>query len=194
MPRATRTTAKGRQNASGSAIVWAMIVGGFLLLMVAATLTISYVYHQRSVRNTDDRQAYLTARSGVDLIVNEFTAGSANADTIYQALQTDGNASIPDVGFHEEQMGSCSLELALTEAEPAAGEGEEGKPATIVVTATAAYKGRSRTIIATLVGVQSRKDDPAGGETDSGGGSAGEEEELTWYLSSYRDGGGGAVS
>lgn len=197
MPRKTGSFFSQRRKNSGSAIVWAMMVGGFLLIIVAATLTISYVYQQRSVRNTRDQQAYLTARSGVDLIVNEFTAGSVVSDEIHASLANspDNPIDIADVGFDAEKMGTCSLHIEFTEAAEGSGD-SGGKPATIVVTATASFKGRSRTIRATLIGVSSRKGEEGAEEgADEGNGTIGEGpdaiDRLSWYVSAYTDGGEG---
>lgn len=60
----------------GSGIIWAMAVAGFLLILVGAVLSISLAYQNRSRRNDDARQAYLTARSAADMVAQEFISGS----------------------------------------------------------------------------------------------------------------------
>ena len=164
-----------RQDA-GSGIVWALTVAGFLLIIVGAVLTISLVYHNRSLKNDDQRQAYLTARSGADMIVSEFTAGSSTALEIYQHLQERTTWTVDDVGFDEE-MGSCALTVRLDKPE------NSGSRLTITVTADAVKGNARQVIVATLAGVYADNDSSEPGAA---------EQELIWTLLSYRDGSDGS--
>ena len=78
------------RETAGSGVIWAMIVAGFLLIIIGAVLSMSLSYYQRSLRNGEARQAYLTARSAVDAMVQEFTGGSATSEEIYRYLQENG--------------------------------------------------------------------------------------------------------
>ena len=69
-----------------SGIIWAMAVAGFLLILVGAVLSISLAYQNRSRRNDDARQAYLTARSAADMVAQEFISGSPTAAEIFAYL------------------------------------------------------------------------------------------------------------
>ena len=64
------------RETAGSGIIWAMIVAGFMLVIVSAVLTFSLNYYQRSLRNGELRQSYLTARSAADLMIREFVGGT----------------------------------------------------------------------------------------------------------------------
>ncbi len=167
---------------TGSGLIWAMAVGSFLLLIVAGTLTIAYSYNLRSLKNNDARQVYLTARSGADLIVAEFTSGSTTAASIYGYLEENGTWTVDDVAFREE-MGQCALTVVLDEPEDA-----DTTKRTIQVQSTATLNGKSQTVIATVIGVIEREgeDDPLPDDDET---ETTDETELTWYLSSYSDGG-----
>ena len=149
---------RNKKKIAGSGIIWAMAAAGFLVLIVGAALAISYGYHQRSIRNDNTRQAYLTARSGADLVVNEFITGSSTALEIYEYLQKNTVWEVPEVNFTED-MGDCSLLVQLQEPEDAA-----TTKRTITVTATAERSGRSRTVTAILVGVVKRVGEGGGSD------------------------------
>ncbi len=173
---------------TGSGIVWAMAVAGFLLLIVTAVLSISFSYHRRSQKNDQVRQAYLTARSGVDLVVEEFVAGSSTAEEILAFLRDQGQWQVEDVGFSAE-MGRCSLLVSLDT------QSVEGSAQVVTVTATAVAGSAVRSITATLIGVIDRK--PPGsmdGETVESDTQRPAGRRLIWYLSSYTDGEKGETS
>ena len=171
-----RNKESNRRDA-GSGVVWALAVAGFLLIIVTAVLTISLAYHNRSLRNDDQRQAYLTARSGVDMVAAEFTAGSSTAMEIYSYLKTNDVWTVDDVGFAED-MGSCALTVRLEQ--PASAD----ERLTLTITADAEKGKGKQSITATLVGVETENDNSAPGAADT---------KLTWYITSYEDG-KGAVS
>lgn len=95
----------------GSGIIWAMAVAGFLLILVGAVLSISLAYQNRSRRNDDARQAYLTARSAADMVAQEFISGSPTAAEIFAYLLEEA-WTVEDVGFAAD-MGRCSLHAVL---------------------------------------------------------------------------------
>lgn len=162
------------KNCNGAGLIWAMAVGSFLLLIVAGTLTIALSYSHRSTENNDARQAYLTARAGADLIVQEFVGGSDNADRIYNYLE-DYDDWTTSVGFKEE-LGDCRVTVTLE-----APEDDEATKRTIRIESTATVGDQDRVVDATIIGVVQREGAiPEGDEDDS---------TLTWYLSSYTDGG-----
>lgn len=169
-----------RMNTVGSGLVWAMAVGGFLLIIVGAALTISYHYHQRSIQNNDIRQAYLTARSGAEMVVNEFTAGTAVSQDIYHYLQENTTWSVADVTF-AEQMGTCTLTAQLLPPEK-----EQTTKQTIIITATAQKNGATKTITATLIGVLARTQADIQESWDTQNPA---DITVSWYLSAYTDGG-----
>lgn len=166
---------KGRwapANEAGSGIVWALTVAGFLLILVGAVLTLSLSYHNRSLKNDDQRQAYLTARSGAEMIAKEFAKGSSTAREITAYLQENGTWTVDDVGFAAE-LGICSL-LVRLEEQPG-----NGDTLTVTVTATA-FKGDERqSVVATLTGIYVDND-------NSDPGAA--EKKLVWKIASYHDG------
>jgi hypothetical protein len=163
------------KNNRGSGLVWALAVGSFLLFIVTGALTIALHYSQRSAQNNDARQAYLTARSGADLIAQEFINGSDNAASIYSFLETNEAWIIPDVGF-QDNLGYCTITVILEEPED-----EDTTKRTIQIESSATVNDENRIINATIIGVIQRE----GIEPQEDGG---EDETLTWYLSSYTDG------
>ena len=163
------------RNKNGSGIIWAMAVAGFLLLILGAVLTISLTYHSRSLKNDDTRQVYLTARSGVNMIIKEFTKGSEASERIYDYLEINGTWTVDDAGF-VEPMGSCSIELKL---EPQ--EDSEKTEKTITIKATAEKNSKIKTIKATIIGVIERQGSSPEITPDP--------DKLKWYVSSYTDGG-----
>lgn len=182
------------KDREGSGLIWAMAAGAFLLIIVTAVLTISNAYGNRSVDNNKEQQAYLTARSGVDLIVKEFLEGSLNSDDILVYLEKYGSWSTNDVGF-DERMGTCSLTAVLLEP-----ESKTDTKRTIEITATAVADGKTQTVKATISGVLQREGDPnasapvSGGTDESGGEVDPLKTPLTWYVVSYEDGGRSDVS
>lgn len=127
----------------GSAVIWALAVGSFLMIILIAILSISLFYGQRSLDNNDNRQAYLTARAGVDLIVQAFLSDNENSRTIYTYLSTNTKWNVADIGF-ENDMGTCALEVTLDAANAA--------NQTITVKATAVKSSSTKTITAILTG------------------------------------------
>ena len=126
-----------------------MAVAGFLLILVGAVLSISLAYQNRSRRNDDARQAYLTARSAADMVAQEFIAGSPTAAEIFAYLLEEA-WTVEDVGFAAD-MGRCSLHAVL---EPYDGNTTRRE---ITVTATAVKGRETRSVTASLVGVLQRQ-------------------------------------
>ena len=161
----------------GSGIIWAMAVAGFLLILVGAVLSISLAYQNRSRRNDDARQAYLTARSAADMVAQEFIAGSPTAAEIFAYLLEEA-WTVEDVGFAAD-MGRCSLHAVL---EPYDGNTTRRE---ITVTATAVKGRETQSVTASLVGVLQRQGEestPGGMDSETG---RPEEKTLTWYLAAY---------
>lgn len=65
------------KNERGSTIVTAVVVGMILTILVVACFAIASSYHMRSLKNHQERQAYLTARAIVDTISTQIQAGNA---------------------------------------------------------------------------------------------------------------------
>ncbi|MEG2213842.1 MAG: pilus assembly protein, partial [Clostridiales bacterium] len=72
-------------NKRGSAMVWAVISMTVVLLIVTGVVTLSNAYAKRSIDENAGRQAYLTARSMVDVVLSkidgyheDFPAGSSS--------------------------------------------------------------------------------------------------------------------
>ena len=89
-----------RRNQKGSALLWAITVIMILMITVAAALSISYSYYNRSVNNNSKRQAYLTAKGVIQNIVEKIELD--NSDYI---------AMIP-----EEENQSTPLNIDIPEA------------------------------------------------------------------------------
>lgn len=88
-----------RKNENGSTILWTMLISMVLLVIVAATLSISYAYSHRSLNGNDQKQAYFTARSAVNMVVNEFSSNSPDAQVIVTYLMDSRSWHTDDVGF-----------------------------------------------------------------------------------------------
>lgn len=172
-----------RKNNAGSGLVWAMAVGSFLLIIITALLSVSYFYSGRSLKNNNEQQAYLTARSGVDLIAKEFVEGSTNSDEMFAYLEQHGTWEIQDVGFPEE-MGTCTLSAVLIEP------GEDETKRTIEITARAVVEEKTQTVTATISGVIQREGTSTPVFPDTGeDGEPDDTYPLTWYVVSYENGG-----
>ncbi|WP_050635581.1 hypothetical protein [Candidatus Stoquefichus sp. SB1] len=66
------------KSEKGSSIVMAVVVGMVLTILLGACFAIASSYHNRSIMNHQERQAYLTAKSIVDTISVQITAGNDN--------------------------------------------------------------------------------------------------------------------
>lgn len=168
---------KHRSNTRGSAVVWAIATVGFLVIIITAFLTVSLRFAEGSISNAHQRQAYLTSRSAVDLVMQEFLDGTTNADEIYNYLLANGTWQVNSMNFPAD-MGTCSLTAVLTKGASAA----DGT--TIRLTATAKANGYQQILSAVLKGVYVREGDPIPAEKPLA---------LTWYLSVYEDGGGSVI-
>lgn len=60
-------------NKRGSAIATAVVIAMVVLILLGTCFTIAGSYHNRSLENHQDRQAFLTAKSIVDTVSHQIT-------------------------------------------------------------------------------------------------------------------------
>lgn len=88
-----------RKNQRGAAILWAIVVIMVLMITVSAALGISYSYYNRSIRNNERRQAYITAKGLIQDIVEK--------------IELDNSAYISLIPKEEKEV--THLNIALNE-------------------------------------------------------------------------------
>lgn len=64
------------KNEKGSTIVTAIVIAMILTVLLGTILLIANSYHNRSLKNNQDRQAYLTAKSIVDTISKQIAVNN----------------------------------------------------------------------------------------------------------------------
>ena len=63
------------KNEKGSSIVTALVIAMIMTVLLGGCFAIASSYHTRSIKNHQERQAYLTAKSIVDTIAVKIQAG-----------------------------------------------------------------------------------------------------------------------
>ena len=88
------------RDSKGSTLLWAITIIMVLMITIAGGLTISYSYFQRSIQNNNKRQAYLTAKSIIENIVEKIEED----DSEYVKLipQIEGNSVTLTIQLPEE--------------------------------------------------------------------------------------------
>lgn len=88
------------RDSKGSTLLWAITIIMVLMITIAGGLTISYSYSQRSIQNNNKRQAYLTAKSIIENIVEKIEED----DSEYVKLipQIEGNSVTLTIQLPEE--------------------------------------------------------------------------------------------
>lgn len=102
----------------GSAIVWAFGVSMVLLIILEGVLLASKSYASRSYYNNSQQQAYMTARSAVEMICKQFTDYNTEDELVAINKMCDELAEVPDqtqtynLDFGEP-MGACELTIKM---------------------------------------------------------------------------------
>lgn len=101
-------------NKKGSALMWAIVVCLIIGILTFAASSIALSYHKRSVNNIEKNQAYLTARSAVNVVSNEIISKTETGlDMLaYLGLIENNTLFIPEFNF-KENMGTCNLSATL---------------------------------------------------------------------------------
>lgn len=102
-----------RRKERGSAIIWAMAVIMLLVVLVTAALSIALAYFSASLHENQQKQAYLTARSAVNILTEQVNDEVNKKDLIPTKYGETGKIKIPSVKM-SDQMGTCSAELTRT--------------------------------------------------------------------------------
>ena len=104
---------KLKQDQSGSALVWVLIIGIVLVILIWAITWVALAINNRTINNNLKQQAYFTARSAVDAIYNQI--GSTNEIGQYiekNVLSKESEDLIPivsDMGFEKVMADNCSV-------------------------------------------------------------------------------------
>lgn len=137
-------------NKKGSAILWTILLTVILTILLGSILTASYAYFNYTMYTVKRQQAYFTARSATNALIEEFSDQAQKAVvapdgyTTYEDLDPeilpDRNSSIEisDFGFPEE-MGTATAKLER-------GDGDE-----VDISVTAKYADQDYTIKSTVV-------------------------------------------
>lgn len=126
---------------NGSVLVWGIIVSAVLVILVGITLTISFSYYNRSIKNNSEKQAYFTARSVVESITGEIKNETEIGIAILDRLNSVGTVvDFSNINFSEQSANRgetvAFIELIADE--------------TIRMTASTTVAGVTETVVATL--------------------------------------------
>ncbi|WP_028042154.1 hypothetical protein [Candidatus Stoquefichus massiliensis] len=122
-------------NEKGSSIVMAVVVGMVLTVLLGACFAIASSYHNRSIRNNQERQAYLTAKSIVDTISLQITAGNSE----FIPVETKPTIAFNDIQLTDDTCEERKATITLNETDKV-----------IVIVATATNYGRTQEIQLTM--------------------------------------------
>lgn len=92
------------KNEKGSSIVTAMVVAMILTILLGACFAIASSYHTRSLKNHQERQAYLTAKSIVDTISDQIKSNEINPNPFIP------NETNPTITFNDIQLDGDTCE------------------------------------------------------------------------------------
>ena len=137
-------------NKKGSAILWTVLLTVILTILLGSILTASYAYFNYTMYTVKRQQAYFTARSATNALIEEFSDQAQKAVvasdgyTTYEDLDPDilpdrnSKIEISDFGFPTE-MGTATATLER-------GDGDE-----VDLTVTAKYADEEYTIKSKVV-------------------------------------------
>lgn len=120
------------KNQKGSTIVTAMVIAMVLTILLGACFAIASSYHNRSIKNHQERQAYLTAMSIVDTISAKICANDNNY------IPTDQPIEFPDIQLTNDTCEKRSATITLKQTN------------IIVIVASATNYGKTQTIQLTM--------------------------------------------
>lgn len=141
-----------KNNTKGSALVWAIVVTLMLAILIAAGLTMSYSYYNRSINNNSKNQAYLSAKSIITNMVENIavTSGEDIPNQSYLNLIPDetGKSTAVSVESYPVTLGTVNymkIERKLV------GEGNEEKKDIITITVSLTYLDYTEVVNADLI-------------------------------------------
>lgn len=141
-----------KDNTKGSALVWAIVVTLMLAILIAAGLTMSYSYYNRSINNNSKNQAYLSAKSIITNMVENIavTSGKDIPNQSYLNLIPDetGKSTFISVESYPATLGTVNymkIERKLI------GEESEEKKDIITITVSLTYLDYTEIVNADLI-------------------------------------------
>ncbi|MFR7592312.1 MAG: hypothetical protein ACLUVC_12760 [Longibaculum sp.] len=121
-------------NKKGSTLVSAMVIGMVLTILIGGCFAIASSYHTRSIKNHQERQAYLTAKAIVDTIAEEIK----QENPYFIPEQVGETKNIPDIQLTNDTCESKSAKITLPQQN------------VFVIVASATNFGRTQTIQLTI--------------------------------------------
>lgn len=120
---------------TGAAMIWACLLLLIGTIIIVTMITLGTSYHQKSIDEMTQNQAYITARSGAETVANAIINKTESGISIAEKVRNDGTCTIEDMNFGQE-MGKCSVTIIRDENNPEIKESEKVKEQfTIISTA-----------------------------------------------------------
>lgn len=120
---------------TGAAMIWACLLLLIGTIIIVTMITLGTSYHQKSIDEMTQNQAYITARSGAETVANAIINKTESGISIAGKVRNDGTCTIEDMNFGQE-MGKCSVTIISDENNPEIKESEKVKEQfTIISTA-----------------------------------------------------------
>ncbi|GEM_PF-3073997 len=124
----------------GSAILWTVLLSVIITILLGAVMTASYAYFNYTMYTVKRQQAYFTARSGMEVIVNELS--NQNEDVSSPLLPAKGAVvEISDISF-DSKMGTIKEATVTRDA---------NEDMRLDVSVTATYADQDYTISSTVM-------------------------------------------
>ena len=102
-----------KKNEKGSSLIFAVVVIMVLSIVIAAALAISYTYYNRSIANNSKRQAYLTAKSVLNNVVDNIVSEKNTNGTYSSLIPSDAGDISYSISDFPAEMGTVkSIEFA----------------------------------------------------------------------------------
>ena len=130
---------KLRLNKNGSAILWTLLLTVILLILLGGVMMSTFTYYSYTTKTVRKQQAYFTARSAVNLILNDLSRQDTDNSDFAAIMPTTGNpeVKINSFGF-KYNMGDASAVLKYVDSE------------NVKVVVTGTYQGFSQKIECTV--------------------------------------------
>ena len=111
-------------NNKGSALLWCVLMTVILTILLGSLMTASYAYFSYTIRTVKRQQAYFTARSAMNAVLEEFaseeqerTSNGTYGDSSIPLLPTNKNEVIKVTDFNFEGMGTATAEIKYDESD-----------------------------------------------------------------------------
>lgn len=124
----------------GSAILWTILLSVIITILLGAVMTASYAYFNYTMYTVKRQQAYFTARSGVEVIVNELSTQDEEHSSPLLPKNKGEVVNISDISF-DSKMGEIK-EATITR--------NEDEDIRLDVSVTATYADQDYTITCTV--------------------------------------------